>query len=201
MNVRSKKMNRAEKKEYTYQLLMEAGMAVVGERGYAGTTIARVTEVAGVSHGSFYSYFRDRQAMFDVLLPYAGDKMIESIQSQVPQESSGIEREVQRFRAYCQFVSDNKGFYRILYEAEVFAPKAHRVHMTRLRDGYRRSFQRSAEAGSRVEHSEKELDALISILLGARAYVSMHYIDERRIPEDAISAYEKLIRYGLYRQH
>ena len=193
-----KKLSRAEKKELTYQSLMEAAVAMVAECGYGATSIAKVTEIAGVSQGTFYNYFEDRQAMFDALLPYIGDQMIKYIVSKVPADVRGIDREAARFAAYCAFLSENRGFYRILYEAEVHAPAAHQLHMSRIREGYRRSLRRSCERGEITRFNDDELEALIAILIGARAYVSMQYFDQPEIPAAAVSSYEKLIRSGLF---
>jgi AcrR family transcriptional regulator len=177
---------------------MDAGIAVVGEKGYGATSIAKITETADVSQGTFYNYFEDRQAMFDVLLPYAGEQMVEYIVSKVPPKSEGADREVARFRVYCEFLSDNPGFYRILYEAEVFAPQAHRVHMDRLREGYRKSFARAQKKGELNDFTEGEIETIISIILGARAYVSMQFAQDGHIADDAVSSYQKLISAGLF---
>ncbi|MGE3594128.1 MAG: TetR/AcrR family transcriptional regulator [Dehalococcoidia bacterium] len=51
---------------------MQAAADVVGEEGYTAASIAKITARAGVAHGTFYSYFDDRQQLFDVLLPFVG---------------------------------------------------------------------------------------------------------------------------------
>ncbi|MGE3594129.1 MAG: hypothetical protein AB7N70_01170 [Dehalococcoidia bacterium] len=114
----------------------------------------------------------------------------------------GLDREVARFRSYCDYLSRNPGFYRILYEAEVFAPKAHATHMNRLVDGYRRAMKRAMVQGTIIGYDEAELDAIIWILLGARAYVAMCFIARaggaKVVPDSAIRAYARLCRGGLF---
>jgi len=44
--------------------LYGATVAVVAEKGYAATTVADLTAVAGVSRGAFYRYFDDKEACF-----------------------------------------------------------------------------------------------------------------------------------------
>ncbi len=193
-SVKRKKLSREEKSKQTYEALMASAAEVVGERGYAATSIAKVTEMAGVSQGTFYNYFDDRQTLFDRLLPYVGTKMIHEIVAEVPRVARGWEREVERFRAYCHFLGRNPGFYRILYEAEVFAPKAHADHMKLMSQGLRRSLLRSIECGDMQKVDGEELDAIVFALLGARAYVAMNYGKGREIPESAIAGYAKLVR-------
>ena len=199
---RKTKLNREEKAQLTFQNLMESAARIVGEEGYATTTISKVTRDAGVAHGTFYNYFEDRQALFDVLLPYVGERMTDRITADLASADagSGLEREVARFRAYCNYLRKNPGFYRVLYEAEVFAPKAHEAHIERLTKGYMRALKRAMAAGDLHEMGEEDLRTISGILLGARAYVAMQYKETRDIPETAIAAYEGLMRQGLFRR-
>lgn len=192
-------MSRGEKAAVTYQALMESAARIVGEIGYAATTIARVTEAAGVAHGTFYNYFEDRQSLFDALLPYVGQQMTDYITTQLARDNpSGLAREAARFRAYCSWLTAKPGFYRVLYEAEVFAPAAHRVHVARMRDGYLRALRRAIAEGHARPMTDTELEAVAAILLGARAYIAMLYRERGAIPEAAIKAYVDLMRGGLF---
>lgn len=191
-------LSRGEKAQQTYRKLMDAAAEIVGEMGYAATSIARVTEAAGVAHGTFYNYFKDRQGLFDVLLPYVGERMTDQITADLTHIGNGIDREIARFRAYCGYLETNPGFYRILYEAEVFAPIAHAAHIQRLSDGYRRALRRAIAAGAMRPMSDDEMTAIIAILLGARAYIAMQYKDSGAIPESALQAYAGLVRHGLF---
>ena len=191
-------LTRDEKAQQTYRNLMDAAERIVGELGYAATSIAKVTEAAGVAHGTFYNYFRDRQALFDVLLPYVGQNMTDQITEDLAHVGNGIDREIARFRAYCAYLRSNPGFYRILYEAEVFAPVAHQAHIRRLTDGYHRALKRAMEAGDLRPISDDELTTIAAILLGARAYVAMQHKDTGDIPESAVQAYARLVRHGLF---
>ncbi|MEO1199036.1 MAG: TetR/AcrR family transcriptional regulator [Pseudomonadota bacterium] len=202
---RKKRPTRQEKAEQTYQRLMDAAAEVVGEQGYAQASIAKITDRAGIAHGTFYNYFEDRQALFDALLPHVGHQMTDHITDAIVEAGFGPDREVARFRAFCTYLVDNPGFYRILFEAEVFAPRAHAAHIDRLVDGYRRAFERSIERGDIADYDPDELETLIFALLGARAYVAMRFVAENgsgpktpSIPDSAISAYEKLMRRGLF---
>jgi AcrR family transcriptional regulator len=195
---RKKKVTREERAQQIFHALMQAAEAVVSERGYAATSIAKVAETAGVSPGTFYNYFDDRQNLFDRLLPSVGKRMIREIRAEVPRDLRGAAREMARFRAYCHFLERNPGFYRILYEAEIFAPAAHAEHMALVSDGFRRSFRRSIDLGEMPDIPEEELDGIVFALLGARAYVAMRYNQGTAIPEPAIEGYARLIRPGLF---
>ncbi len=197
--VRKAKPSREEKAQQTYLNLMHAAADIVGEYGYAATTIAKITEAAGVAHGTFYNYFKDRQGLFDVLLPFVGLQMTDQITADLVEAGTGIDRDIARFRAYCDYLRETPGFYRVLYEAEVFAPKAHDEHIRRLSDGYIRALKRAMASNDIREMPDAELEATVAIMLGARGYVAMLYKEQGTIPESAIQAYGRLMQSGLFR--
>lgn len=200
---RSRRPTRDEKAKLTRESLLAAGCQVVAAEGYASASIAKIADTAGVAHGTFYNYFIDRQALFDELLPYNGMRMIEAIEEAARACPPGLERELKRFEAFLQYVATNAGFYRVLYEAEVFAPEAHRVHIANIVAGYRRSIKRSIAGGHMVLLSDDKVDCLIYQLLGVRAYAAMQIHHEEdagrraRIIEDSKDIYSRLLTAGL----
>ena len=50
---------------------------VVGEQGYAGASIALITQRAGLAQGTFYLYFDSREDLFDQLLPEVGQELLD----------------------------------------------------------------------------------------------------------------------------
>ncbi|MDO9524100.1 MAG: TetR family transcriptional regulator, partial [Gemmobacter sp.] len=129
----------------THESLLVAGCALVAAEGYAAASIAKIADMANVAHGTFYNYFEDRQRLFDELLPYQGLKMRERIEEEARKAPSGMQREFARFEAFLAYVAENDGFYRVLYESEIFAPQAHRVHMANIVEGYKRTFGRAMD--------------------------------------------------------
>ena len=62
-----------KKKTRTRQSLLDAALEVLAERG-EGFSVADVASRAGVSHGTFYNYFRDRDELFDTLVAYTVER-------------------------------------------------------------------------------------------------------------------------------
>ncbi len=52
-----------------------AGLQVLGERGYQATRVDDVVRVADTSHGTFYLYFENKDALFRALAHTAADEM------------------------------------------------------------------------------------------------------------------------------
>jgi AcrR family transcriptional regulator len=65
--------------ERTRQRLLEAGAKVLPARGYHDARVDDIVEVAGVSHGSFYRYFENKDDFFRVLAEGASTRMIELV--------------------------------------------------------------------------------------------------------------------------
>ena len=61
----------------TRQLLLDAGAVVLPARGYHDARVDDIVEAAGVSHGSFYRYFDNKDDFFRVLAEEASTRMVE----------------------------------------------------------------------------------------------------------------------------
>lgn len=54
--------------------IIEAAMAVFGERGFQATTLKDIAAGAGISTGSIYTYFHDKEALFQAAASYGWDR-------------------------------------------------------------------------------------------------------------------------------
>lgn len=75
----ARKQPQQARAEVTYQAMLEATARVLDQHGVDGLTTNRVAEVAGVSIGSLYQYFPNKQALIAALL----DGYMEAIASAV----------------------------------------------------------------------------------------------------------------------
>src|SRR6202035_118289 len=57
----------ATRGERTRSAILNASRRLFLERGYAGTPINAITEVCGISRAGFYTYFKDKREIFNVL--------------------------------------------------------------------------------------------------------------------------------------
>ena len=57
-----------ERARQTIAVVLEATARVLQREGYAGATTNRIAEVAGVSVGTIYQYFADKDQLFDALI-------------------------------------------------------------------------------------------------------------------------------------
>lgn len=63
----------------TRQRLLDAGSAILPQRGYHETRVDDIVASAGVSHGSFYRYFGNKDELFQVLAEAAAVTMVDLV--------------------------------------------------------------------------------------------------------------------------
>jgi AcrR family transcriptional regulator len=198
---RPKKVTRAEKVASNRQALLRAASEIVGERGYLEASVARVTERAGLAHGTFYKHFESRQAMFDELLPSMGKELLEDVRELVRGSKNILEVEEKGFRGFFEYVVKHPGFYRVLNEAEVVAPAAFDQHITNLARHYTQALKRSRSRGEIKGYDERELEVIAFVLMAARFYIYLRFSkannEARRIPDWVVTAYMKFVSHGL----
>jgi AcrR family transcriptional regulator len=62
----------------THDALIVAGREVIEEHGWAGFTPEAVTQAAGVSYGTFYTYFESKDDLLRKIVKAAADEMIQA---------------------------------------------------------------------------------------------------------------------------
>jgi len=175
--------------------IFNAAAKVVGEHGYADASIARITERAGVAHGTFYNYFRSREELFDKLLPALGRDMLAHIRARTTGMPLGVDRDVAGFRAYFEYVAIRPEFVRIFVEAQIYAPQAFAEHFRIVIDSYRHFLEVCWEVGAMPGLERADLESLAYVLTGARDYIAKRYCPngEGQVPEAVFDFYRRLL--------
>lgn len=201
-DARSWPSKRLEKSEAIREALLKAADAVVGEVGYANASVTLITQRAGVGQGTFYNYFASRQEILDALLPDLGRNMLTYIKKCALGGHTFSELEERSFRGFFSFLYETPHFFRILNEAEMFAPVGHAQHFEVVSEKYKRFLHESLENGEFPAFQAHELETIVFILMAARSYLAMHYAVKedggtKPLPEGVVETYMKFVRYGL----
>jgi AcrR family transcriptional regulator len=194
------KLRRNEKHIVTRRRLFAAAIKVVGKYGYAGASVARITEEAGVAQGTFYLHFENRQTLLDQLLPVVGDAVSQAVRERNDSAYSEDQREVERCRAFFDILKEVPEYFRIQNEAELFAPDGYRKHMDGVVAAYVKALRRGLDPRDPDGYTDDELEVIVHIILGARACIGKRYAgadSDAPVPEHVFSAYAKLMRRGL----
>lgn len=97
---------RREQSELRRQRILESARACFGEAGFAGATIGRIAERAGVSNGLLYRHFRNKEHLFEVVL---GEIIQDWVRAMVPRQEGASAAEVleEMFRRSVAFCRDH----------------------------------------------------------------------------------------------
>lgn len=193
--------SRAERSRLIREALFKAAAETVGDVGYEQASVAMITQRAGVAHGTFYNHFGSRQDIFDKLLPAVGKEMLEHVREAARPGRDLIEKEKLGFAAFFSFLKDTPHFFRLLNEAESFAPKGYRAHLELISTGYIRFFERAHAQGELPGYEKREFEVIAFMLMAARSYLAWRFVygAEQRtdIPDWVVEAYIKFVRDGL----
>ena len=164
-------------------------------------SIARITQRAGVAQSTFYNHFVSRQDILDQLLPAVGRQMIEHVRRCARDGVDVYQREELGFRAFFSFLKQTPHFFRILNEAESFAPKGDREHLRLVSEGYIRFLRHAREAGELPAFEEPELAVVALVLMSARTYIACRFMQgedgTEELPDWVVRAYVKFASFGL----
>ena len=181
--------------------LIQAAGEIIGEHGYPGCSIARVTDRAGIAHGAFNKHFSSQQDLFDAVLPTVGASMLQYIRQAIQNPRGIIDLERRGFEANFDYLTEHPYMYRVLTEAELYAPAAFKSHIEAMVNGYTRSLRRSHYAHNIDGYDDDELEAIATMLIGARTYLLMRYavVDNAvtALPSETLDTYLKFISHGL----
>jgi len=76
---RTRRPNRAEKREANRERILRAARAVFGARGFHGATIGEIADEAGLSNGAIYYNFESKEELFLALLDARMDERLQAI--------------------------------------------------------------------------------------------------------------------------
>lgn len=198
-----RRLNRAEKAEATRARLFDAAVTIVGEYGYAGTSVARITERAMVAQGTFYNYFQSRQDLLDQLLPAISRQLYAHVRTRVLGAEGPVERERARISAFFEFLEEAPHLFKILSEGPVQAPEGFRRHLDEQTESYRRAMRYELKLGNLRITDPDELEVITQMLMSSREYLSARFcfVDGRftRAPDFVIEAYMKFVSQTLFK--
>lgn len=102
-----KRMNRAEKKAETRELLLRSAQGLFAQKGYEGTSIDEISEGAGFSRGAFYANFSGKEAIMRALIEHGFEGDLERLNTF--DEAGDEHRLADAFAEYARSFYENPG--------------------------------------------------------------------------------------------
>jgi len=182
------------------QLLLSTGRTV-GEFGFQGTTVARITAGAKVATGTFYIHFASVDEAFEELVDFVRTEMIAFVGQRVRGASSFLDVEELGFRAFFDYLRDYPWMLTVQSQAAVWVPQAYERYVTNIHHRYTRSLQRSKRRGELEGYSLRDLEVIAMVLLGARKYIAQRFClsdgDVTPLSDELVGDYMRFVSHGL----
>jgi AcrR family transcriptional regulator len=134
-----------ERKEARRQLILDAATKLFGKHGYHAATVPMIVEEAGISTGSFYMYFRNKEDVFNATLEELGREITRMIDNVNRSEPDPLKKIPHGADALFLFFAENPEQARILIvESSGLSPrleKTRRAILSELEDRLRQIFE------------------------------------------------------------
>ncbi len=105
----------------TYEMLLDAGVAVAEREGLAGLSVNRVVAQAGVAKGTFYVHFADRETFVDALHERFHERVAQAVAAATAGTAPGAERIVRGVEAYLDVCLADRAVKALALEARTDA--------------------------------------------------------------------------------
>jgi AcrR family transcriptional regulator len=123
--------SRVQQRDATRRELVQAGLRMVAERGFAATTTAAIAQASGKAHGTVFVHFRSREAMVAELVEELGRTMSQRLVA-LPDNTATL---ADVLDAHLAALRDHEVLYaRLLCEASTLPPAA-RARVFALQSG------------------------------------------------------------------
>lgn len=168
---------RERMREETERTLLEASEQVFSEQGVGGTRIEDISKRAGVSVGTIYNYFEDREGLLTALMVRRRAELVEMLEG-VSEEgrSKPWHEEFECFlRATLLFLERHRRFFTLLLQEELLRPCARPPREKSGLDDVHACFERLVQRGvaeGALESASAELYP--SLLLGILRSAIVH---------------------------
>jgi len=175
-----------KKKARTRQLLLDTALEVLAEQG-EGFSVADLASRAGVSHGTFYNYFSDREQVVEALVPHIVGRFAERMATEVTDTDPAA-----RFAR----ITAN-GFDIAIREPDTVrvALRIDAVQQGLLADGPLAHFGQDLLDGYATGRFLGSLDdGTVDLVLGGLLFASRRIIDGEHSPEYRISILRRVLQ-------
>ena len=183
------KAPRTARGERTLRKILNAARDEFGQRGFSDSSIAGITQRAGVALGTFYTYFDSKEALFQALVKDMSAQVRDHVAPVLKEATSCLDGEQRALESFLQFARRHRDVYRIIDEAEFVDPAGFREHYETTAARIAARLSNGREKGEISSNfSDEELECVAWAMMGANVFLGLRYsvwesADPRRVAE------------------
>lgn len=157
----------------TRKRLLAAAEIEFGQNGYAGTTVASITNRAKVGQGTFYLYFPSKEDALRELVRHMGKQLRRALTLATTHATSRLEAEELGLHAFIAFAKDHQNLYRVVMESQFVDETIYREYYNSLAAAYQRNLEKAQAAGEISLHIDAESAAWA--FMGVAHFLGLRY--------------------------
>lgn len=161
------------KGQETRARLLAAAEKVFGEKSYYRVSIADITREAGTGSGTFYIYFRSKEAAFRELVRDRGHELRKVTRLASQGAPNRIEAERRAFAGFFEFITEHANLYRVVRQSEFVDETLLREFYEAMAEGYTAALSSSMDAG---EIRRMDPEVLAYCLMGIGDFIGMRWV-------------------------
>ncbi|MDY0339978.1 MAG: TetR/AcrR family transcriptional regulator [Coriobacteriia bacterium] len=104
----------SDRTDKTKTQLFQAALQLISEQGFAGTTVDKIVEHAGVSKGTVYYHFKGKAELVEALIDSELEPLAERFAAVVLASTDPLDRVMAFVRTELEWIRDNREFAKIL---------------------------------------------------------------------------------------
>jgi len=99
--------------------IIQASLAVIGERGVGGTTIAAIAEKAGMSEANIYRHFSGKREIFIALTEFIGNNIMKKAATIAAGSGSPLAKLQKIYTFHLALIAQNPGMPRFIFSEDI----------------------------------------------------------------------------------
>jgi len=106
------------------KLILKVAAKIISEKGYSQTTIDEITKKSGIGKGTFYIYFKDKNALFFSIVEEDINNLLDEIKKTVEKIDDFFEKLKKIIRMYLAYHERNYFLFKILIQEKPFLKRS-----------------------------------------------------------------------------
>ena len=180
----------------TLEKILRAAEAEFGERGFHEGSIVGITRRAEIGQGTFYLYFKTKEAVLRELVLYTSRQLRHYLSEQVIDVDDRMQAERVGFRAFLDYIRAHPNLYRIVQESQFVDAEVHRAYYEAFAEGY---IEALTKAGREQQIREGDYQIWAWSIMGMMHFIGQRYLlwNEDRDLEEVVSSVLDLMIHGM----